>query len=103
LVHAIIVAMARVNCDQKYKSYRNGSCLKQNEQDLLSASVSELRNGGSFKELEQFQKYLSTYKIIMDNGLSPGRVIFIGNSLSNKKLYLLHSAGHFNVITNLEA
>jgi len=39
------------------------------------------------------------------DGLNPGRVIFSGNSLSNKKLYLLYDtdSGHYNVITNLKA
>jgi len=36
------------------------------------------------------------------DGLSPDRVLFIGNSLSNKILYLLYDAGHYNVITNLK-
>ena len=40
-----------------------------------------------------------------NDGLNPDRVIFSGNSLSNKKLYLLYDvdSGHYNVITNLKA
>jgi hypothetical protein len=39
------------------------------------------------------------------DGLKPDRVIFSGNSVSTKKLYLLYDsdAGHYNVITNLKA
>jgi len=36
------------------------------------------------------------------DGLSRDRVLFSGNSLSNKKLYLLYDSGQYNVITNLK-
>ena len=34
--------------------------------------------------------------------LSPDRVFFYGNSLSNKNFYLLYDSGHYNVITNIK-
>jgi hypothetical protein len=76
--------MAMVNGDPKDKSYRDCKSLKQPVQNLLSASGVKLTNGGGFKELEQFQNYLSDCKIIVYDGLSPDRVFFSGNSLSNK-------------------
>jgi len=103
LAHALIIAMARVNGDLKYKSYKDGKSLKQTVQDLLSVSDVYLTNGGGFKELEQFQNSLSLYKIIVYVGLSPDSVFFSGNSLSNKKLYRLYDSGHHNVITNWKA
>ena len=105
LAHALIIVMARVICDPKYASYRERYGLKKPVENLLSASSVQLTNGGCLKELEQFQKYLSGYKIIVYDGLSPDRVIFSGNSLSNMKLYLLYDSdsGHNNVITNLKA
>ena len=39
----------------------------------------------------------------MYDGLSPDRVIFSGDSLSNMKLYIVYDYGHYNVITNLTA
>ena len=36
-------------------------------------------------------------------GLSTDRVLFIGNALSNKNVYLLYDGGHYNIITNLKA
>jgi len=96
LAHALIIAMSRVNGDPMYISYRKGRCLNQPVQDLVSASGVDLTNGGGLNELEQFQDYLSDYKIIVYDGLNPDKVIFSGNSLSNKKLYLLFDAdsGH---------
>ena len=104
LAHALIIAMAKVNGDSKFKSYRNGYGLKEPVEELLNASGVDLSNGGGFKELQQFQEYLSDYKIIVFDGLNPDRVMFSGNSLSAKKLYLLYDRDndHYNVITNLK-
>ena len=49
MVHALIIAMARVNGDPKYKSYRNGIGMKQPIEDLLNASGVKLCNTGGFK------------------------------------------------------
>ena len=70
LAHAIIIAMARVNGDPKYKSYRNFNSLNQPIQNLLSAAGVDLTNGGRFKGLEQIHNYLSDYSIIVYDGLS---------------------------------
>ena len=82
-----------------------GKCIEKHIEDLLKASGVGLSNGGSFKELEQLQEYLSDYKIVVFNGLNPDRVIFSGNSLSAKKLYLLYNVNtkHYSVITNIKA
>jgi hypothetical protein len=92
LAHALITAMAQVNGDSKYKSYRNGYQLEKPVDDLLKASVVDLSNGEGLEELQQFQEYLSDYKIIVYDGLSPDRRIFSGNSLSDRKLYLLYNS-----------
>jgi len=55
LAHALIIAMARVNGDPKYKSYRNGRGLNEHIQDLLSASGVDLRNGGALMNLNSFK------------------------------------------------
>jgi hypothetical protein len=56
------------------------------------------KNFGSFKSTFQ------TTKLLLDE-LRPDRVIFSGNSLLIKKLYLLYDpdSTHYNVITNLKA
>jgi hypothetical protein len=81
---ALIIARARVNGDPMYKSYRNGNRLDKPVEDLLEASGVDLSNGGGLEELQQFQTYLSDYKIIVFDGLKPDRVIFSGNSVSAK-------------------
>ena len=102
---SLILAMARVNGDPKYPSYRDGRGMKKPVEDLLKASGVNLCNAGVFKELQQFQEHLSDYKIIVYVGLNTDWVMFSGNSVSSKKLYLLYDAKnkHYNVITNLKA
>jgi len=63
LAHAVVIATARVNSDPKYELYRHGKGLKNPIEDLLKASGADLYNGGGLEELEQFQDYLSDYKI----------------------------------------
>jgi hypothetical protein len=89
LAHVLIIAMARVNNDPKYKLYKDGKSLKQHVEDHLKASVVDLSNGGGFEEFQQFQQYLSDYKVIVFDGLHVERVMFSGNSLLAKKLYLI--------------
>ena len=81
LAYALIIAMAKVNGDSKFKSYINGKCLKEPVEELLNASGVDLSNGGGFKVLQQFQQYLSDYKINVFAGLYPDRVMFSENSL----------------------
>jgi len=76
--------------------------LKKPVEHFLGASGANLCNGRGFEELRQFQDYLSDYKNIVFNGSNPGRVMFSGNSLSAKKLYLLYDNGHYNLITKLK-
>jgi len=102
MAYALIIAVSRENGDRKYISYRDRYGLKKPVHDLLSASGIDLTWGGGFNELEQIQNYLPEYKIIVYDGLSSNRVLFSGNSLSNRKLYLLYYGGHYNVIKNLK-
>ena len=41
----------------------------------LNASGVDLSKGGGFKELQQFQEYISVNKIIVYSGLSPDRLV----------------------------
>ena len=65
LAHVLIIAMARVNDDPKYKSYKNGSGLKERVEEFLMASGADLSNGGCLEELQNLQEYVSDYKIVV--------------------------------------
>jgi len=104
LAYALIIAMARVIGDPKYKSYSNGRGLKKPVEGLLKASCVDLCNGAGFEELRQYQGKISDYKIIVFDDLNPHRVMFSGNLSSAKKLHLLYDRNneHYNVITSLK-
>jgi len=103
LAYALIIAMARVNGDRKYKSYSSGEGLKKPVEDLLKASGVDVTTGEGFQELRQFQDHLSDYLLIVFDGVKPDRLMFRGNSRSAKKLHLLcdRDNEHYNVITNM--
>jgi hypothetical protein len=51
MAHALIIAMARVNGDPMYESYRKVYRLDKPVEDLLEASGVDLSNGGGLEEL----------------------------------------------------
>jgi hypothetical protein len=51
LDHALIIAMAKLNGDPKYKSYRHGFGLKQPVKNLLSATGFNFTKAGVFNEI----------------------------------------------------
>jgi hypothetical protein len=85
LAHALIIAIARVNNDPKYASYRDGYGLRQPVEDLLNASGVNLSNRGGLEELQQFSSTFRTTKLFF-YVLRPDRVMFSGNTFSDKKL-----------------
>jgi hypothetical protein len=123
---------AHIECNKKYSSRKSslivfGSCTYYSSgpskwwpkvqiiQELISAKSScsisskwirnrfiEWRGPGGTSTISD---YLSDYKIIVYDELSHDRLIFIWNSVSNEKLYLLYDAdkGHYNAITNIKA
>ena len=104
LAYALIIAMASVNGDPKYQSYRDGKGLKKPVEDLLKASGVDLSNGGGFEELRRFQDHLSDNQIIVFDDLNTDRFMFSGNSHSAKKLHLIYDRDneHYNVIISLK-
>jgi len=64
LAHALIIAMAKVNGDSKYESYRQGWCLKEPVEELLNASGVYLSNGGGLKNFNSFNSTFRTTKLL---------------------------------------
>ena len=82
-----------------------GKGLKNPVEEHLDASGVDLSNGGGLEELSNFKNTSRTTNFFVFDGLSPDKLIFSGNSLAAKKLYLLYypDSGHHNVITNMKA
>ena len=105
LVRALVVAMANIEKDVKYKKNRKDTGKVQTEKSyelLKKANVTISTEGGGIPELQKFQNYLKDHRIVVYSFGSKGReVIFEGFSESNKILNLIHHNGHYNVITSL--
>lgn len=105
LIHALIIAIAKVDKDPNYISYRDGYKINQKVLDLIEKSHVNVNLGGGVNELKQLQNYLTDYKIVVYNALRCDAIWFEGQSHSEKRLNLLYDQDteHFNVIVNLTA
>ena len=69
LVHALVIAVARLANDPNYKAYRQGRKILPKVRELLQASGVDLGRGGGIPELQAFQRHLSQYRIVVYSGL----------------------------------
>jgi len=65
LAHALITAIARLNKDPKYKSFRKGYKIRPVVQNLLETTGINLDRGGGIRELERFQDHFKEYRIVV--------------------------------------
>jgi hypothetical protein len=57
LAHALIIAIARLNDDPNYKSYRQGNKIHSVVDRLLETTGIDLSNGAGLPELTRFQEH----------------------------------------------
>jgi hypothetical protein len=82
LAHALIIAIAKLNNDPEYKSFRKGyKKILSNVQHRLTATGIELSRGGGLPELARFQEYFSEYRIVVYEGFSCNRIMYDGDRL----------------------
>ena len=65
LAHALIIAIARVEKNSNYDSYRRGWKILPVVRDLLETTGIDLASGGGIPELARFQEHFSEYKIVV--------------------------------------
>jgi hypothetical protein len=74
--------------------------------ECITALTNYLVKEVADRDLVDFRIFSSTFQTtkLLFPGLHPDMVMFSGNSLSEKKLYLLYDrdSGHYNIITNLK-
>ena len=102
LAWALIIAIARVENDSNYKSYRDGWKIRPVVRNLLETKGIDLTNGAGLPKIAKFQEHFREYKIVVYQGLSCDNM-FAGHVESNKRLNLLYDdvERHYHVITNL--
>jgi len=78
LAHALIIAIARVDNDANYKSYRQGRKIRSVVQTVLQETGIDLTSGVGIPELNRFQVHFRDYKIIVYQGLGCNDIMFEG-------------------------
>jgi len=103
LAHALIIAIARIDNDSNYESYRKCWKIRTVVRDLLEKTGIDLSSGAGIPELARFQEHFRVYKIVVYQGLSCVNIMYEGRVESSKRLNLLYDdvERHFHVITNL--
>jgi hypothetical protein len=104
LEHAIIIAIARINNDPDYKTFRRG--VKNNlprVQQLLATTKIDLTRGARIPELVTFQNHFANkYRIVVYDGFDCNRIMFDGQTNSERRINLLYDATrHYHVIGSL--
>ena len=106
LARALVVAIARIEKDPRYKRIIEPGNRVQRERafDLHQAANVPLGPCG-LKEVDLFQHYLVHYQIIVVSGDQDNAIIYPPHPRANpdpeKSIYLYYQANHFDVITKL--
>jgi len=74
--HALVIAIAKVDKDPKYKAYIQGRKIRPVIQTLLETIGIDLSNSAGIPELVRFQEYFWEYKIVIYHGLKCEDVVF---------------------------
>ena len=70
LSHALVIAIARLNNDPNYTSYRKGRKKRPVVRQLREITGVDFKNGGGIHELTRIQEYFQKYKIVVHSGLN---------------------------------
>ena len=101
LAHALVIAIAGLQNDPKYTSYRKGDKVRPMVKQLLETTGIDLKNGGGIPELTSFQEHFHEYKIVVYSGLNFENIMYRRDVESDKRINLLFDAHHYHVIGNL--
>jgi hypothetical protein len=103
LAHVLIIAIAKLENDAAYTSYRRGCRIRPVLQNLLETTGIDLSGGAGIPELVRFQEYFREYKITVYQGLNCADKMFEGQVNLSKRINLLYDdvERHYHVITNL--
>lgn len=104
LPRGLVVAIACMNKDKDQAKVRKDTGKIQTQRALqlcTDAGVVIPEVGSGIFELQQFQKHLDNYKIVVYSYGSKGRDTVFKGSTEGPTLNLLYYEGHYNVITSL--
>ena len=107
LARALVVSIARIEKDPRYKHITNSSRPLQFERALAlhQAAHVPFDMPCGLKEVDLFQQHLTQYQIIVVSGDQNNTIIYPPKPPANpnpeKSIYLYYQANHFDVITTL--
>jgi len=90
LIHALIIAIARIEHDSNYESYREDWKIRPVVRDLLQKTGIDLTSGSGIPVLTIYKEHFRKYKILVYQGLSWENMMFEGRVVSVKRLNLLY-------------
>ena len=102
LARALVVAIARIENDPKYRAIiaTKGHIQLQRALDLHQAANVPLGLCG-LDEVDMFQKYLANYEITVVSGDHDDSIIYPANPGDKQPIYLYYHNKHFDVITKM--
>ena len=102
LARALVVAIARIENDPKYRAIisTQGHIQLQRALDLHQAANVPLGLCG-LDEVDMFQKYLTNYEITVVSGDHDDSIIYPANPSDKQPIYLYYHNKHFDVITKM--
>ncbi|XP_023312242.1 uncharacterized protein LOC108915368 [Anoplophora glabripennis] len=106
IARALVVAIAYANKDKEQTKVRRdiGKLQTLRAHELLqAASVTIPEEGCGIPELQQFQRHLKDYCIVVYQHGTKGRDVVFKGTTEGPSLNLLYHEGHYNVITSLTA
>ena len=106
LARALVVSIARIEKDPRYKRIIEPGSRVQRERALDLHQVASVPLGPcGLKEVDLFQQHLVNYQIIVVSGDQNNAIIYPlhppANPNPEKSIYLYYQANHFDVITKL--
>jgi hypothetical protein len=96
LAHALVIAIARLNNDLNYTSYRKGNKIRPMGHQLIETTGIDLNNECGIPELTTFQEHFHEYKIAVYSGLNCESIMYQGHVESENRVNLL-----FDAVTSL--
>jgi hypothetical protein len=103
LAHALVTAIAKLNIDPDYQSYRKGFKICPVVDRFRETLGIDLSNGAGLPELTRFQEHFRDYKTVVYDGLNCDSIMFEGPVESSECLNLLYDdvTRHYHLIASL--
>ena len=102
LARALVVAVARIEKDPKYKTLANSKTHTQQEKAMELHRLANVPLGPcGLAEVDMFQKYLTNYEITIVSGNHNDSIIYPPEPSNKQPIYLYFHDNHYDVITSM--